>query len=137
MLWLLFKVRNDLFVWCTMIKARSESRIAYAKNIGPFGKRMSFAFVRDVPIHAGIVGLLFCGCPTAILGRIRTIVVDSVNRQSRLWPWSHISIESCKVGAPSLAHDNTAFSIVVIRSMIGVVAARFHADPYLILRELG
>ena len=119
------------------VETRGESRIVYSKGIGPLRERAGSILICDSFVDTRIVGLLFGGSPSTILRGIRTIVINTVNGMARRWPWSHISIESCEIIAPLLAHDNATSTIVMIFAMIRVVAACFHADPYLVLGELG
>lgn len=79
---------------------------------------------------ASIVSVLFRICrPSAVIWRIRTVVVDAVNCVARRRPRPHIRPESRKRSAPALAHDNATCAIVRIATTVRVITALFHAVP--------
>ena len=117
--------------------SRRKGAIVNVQDGGPFGESMSFTLVGDTDIYTRVVCLLSRACPSAVLWRIRTIVVNAVNRIARAWARSHISIEGGEVRFPAVTHNNSAPAIVVICAMIRIVASGFHANPYLVFRELG
>lgn len=55
--------------------------------------------------------LFRCGRPSAVPRRVRTIVVDSVNRMLRRRFWPHVVEEGFKRVAPFIAHGNAASPI--------------------------
>lgn len=81
-----------------------------------------------------IVLLLFLRGPTAVLRRIWTVVVDSLDAPAR-WPWSHVLIKRREALTPPLANVNSSTAIVLIAWIFGVVAPLFHQRPRVILRR--
>lgn len=57
-----------------------------------------------IPALATIVGLLFSGCPSAIIWRVRTVVVDSVDvrRKNKANDSSRMSLIRSRDGSSSV-----------------------------------
>lgn len=75
-----------------------------------------------------VVSLLMRGGPSAIVRRVRTVVVDAINRVT-MWTWSHVAEESREVVTPLIANGDAPSTIPRIRSTAGPVAARLHRPP--------
>ena len=77
---------------------------------------------------APVLGLLFHGCPAAIFGRIRAIIISAFNRVGigRLLP--HIS-EEIRERFPPFTDRNATAAIVGVRHMTGVCASLKHGLP--------
>ena len=75
-----------------------------------------------------VVRLLFDSRPAAVVGGIRTVVVDTVELMLRSWFASNVS-EKVFVDFPSRANFDAASSPIFISSYIWIVAARVHSHP--------
>lgn len=79
---------------------------------------------------SSVLGLLFPGRPLAILRRIWTVVVNSLDGQAgRLF--SHVGKEVLKL-APALAHDDSPLTVKPVVWVLSICAAREHVRPRLI-----
>lgn len=78
--------------------------------------------------RAAIIGLFDGSSPSAIFGRIWTIIVDSVN--TVLWGWSrpHVAVERSET-FPCAADRNPSAAVVRVRRVAHGVASLTHADP--------
>ena len=79
------------------------------------------------------VPYLLFGCgPSTVLGRVRPVVVDAVNR-SVCWALSHIGQEILE-RLPTLTHVNPTTTVKQVRMVIRVFASAFHGHPRYMLR---
>ena len=78
---------------------------------------------------APIESLILPRTPSAIFGRIVSIIVRSVNRES-LRTLAHVFDESGETVAPSLAYRDASSAVIFERLIFGIKAALFHVDPY-------
>lgn len=78
-----------------------------------------------------ISGLFSPVSPSAVIGRIRAIVIDSIKRFTG-WSRPHIGQIVFKF-KPSLAHLNTSAAIIFIRRIIWITASIMHCGPGLII----
>lgn len=95
----------------------------------PFSQDEGLAVQRQADVVATVTHLFFFGCPSAILRRIRAIVIDAINRVPHGWARSHVFAERGEAVAPTVAHHNAATTVVAIDCRGGNVAARPHASP--------
>jgi hypothetical protein len=83
-----------------------------------------------------IVGLFFPCRPFAVIGRVRTIIVDTINSQfGRLNP--HIVQESLKAVTPSLADHNSSAAIVGVGGCVWIVTSLNHLHPTCVSGRMG
>lgn len=72
---------------------------------------------------------LFCvGCPFAVIRRVWSAVVNSLNCVFTAWALAHIIQKIFKL-QPSFANDNPARSIQSIASVFGIFASGDHSSP--------
>ena len=81
---------------------------------------------------SSIVVLLPLRCPTAIRGGVISVVINSVDRVSRGWSFTHVIIKRLKTISPLLANGYVPFPVSEIIAVIMVMASLYHANPYLI-----
>ena len=75
------------------------------------------------------ISSLFNSCrPSAVLGTVWTVVVDTVNAMA-LWTFAHILEKGREGIAPAITDGNASSSIVFIAAGAWDVAAGFHAHP--------
>ena len=99
-----------------------------AGPFGPGGYGQRFAFVGEQLGGALVAGLLRAGSPSAVIRRVRTVVVDSVEAGSN-GPSTHIGVEVRKRVLPPLAHLYAAPPVAFVVGALGVVTTCFHALP--------
>lgn len=72
-----------------------------------------------------IITLFFIRCPTAVIGAIIAVTVDTVNRMVIRWRLPHVCDKVIKGFTPAIAHLNTFFTIVPY----GIFTSLNHASP--------
>lgn len=83
-----------------------------------------------------IIALLLPCSPAAVLGGIRTIIVDPLKRMRGGWSRPHIGIEIFETSLPPLANLDPASPIVMVRFALWIIAALPHGAPDEELRSL-
>ena len=73
--------------------------------------------------------LLASGCPTAVLRRVWSVIVDSVNAQIGRWAWPHVAVERLKRLYPLGANCNAAPAVRGILAISWIKATLLHACP--------
>jgi hypothetical protein len=111
-----------------------DYQAADLRLLSPRGEGSAFAAPFNVVVTARVAGLFFLGRPTAILRRVRTVVVDALNRLAWLTR-PHVEIERHEVVKPTFAHGDPAPAVVGVRLVFRVVAALLNAAPALVLRS--
>lgn len=76
-----------------------------------------------------VVGLFRPSSPTAVLGRIRSIVVDPFDGEMHSRAFTHVSKECLIAGAPSVTDNNSPPAIVRIVMIPRTLAAILHCLP--------
>ena len=69
-----------------------------------------------------------CG-PSAVLGRVRAVVVDPVDRVFRGWLMTHVGQERHERITPLIADDDASSSVVLEGNILLVVAPRLQVGP--------
>jgi hypothetical protein len=92
------------------------------------------------PVYASLIGrfptigLLLASCfPSAVLRRIRTIIVDSSESKSTR-AFTHVGEEVFKGITPTLTNGDASTPVALVRVVIGIITASFHACPAGVLR---
>ena len=81
-----------------------------------------------------IIGLLLCCGPSAIIRRIRTVIVrETIQRMTRGWTPTHVFQEPFKAVQPDIADSNATPAIGFEVRTFSVVTPIFHAFPCVIL----
>ena len=78
--------------------------------------------------HSAISCLRSVGCPSAIVRRIRTVVIDPVKSET-VRAFTHVGEKSIERFGPPLTHVNAASAIVVIVFGIWLGASGFGVVP--------
>lgn len=100
----------------------------YFEKLSPLGDRLSFAKVLNKYVVSAVRALPFWKIPRAILGRVRTIVVNSFNRVFWAGSWPHITLKAFKTD-PSFANRNSASSVSSVVLRLIVSASGEHSRP--------
>lgn len=85
-------------------------------------------------IGATIVGLILSGCPPAIIGTVRSVILSSVQGHST-GNVSHVFVEIIKGLQPSVTHLDSSASIVCKSVVFRVVAAPLYSAPNTVYRS--
>ena len=124
-----FTTRLFGFSWiCHLVrfKARNFHHFALGNNA-----QTNVVYSDDV-VKSSIPILLRREFPSAVVGRIWAIVINSTDRMNIGWAFSHVGKEIFKTFAPSITHRNSSGAIVFIYGGARVVAAEFKIAPSLI-----
>jgi len=112
-----------------------QSASIYTKSLCPLGHIHCLTIKGEKVIVPTIVGLFSLGGPLAVLRRVWTIVVNTLNRMFRTGPWSHVGIENGEV-VPSWVHSDSAFAIIVIPMVVRVTTSLAQVCPDVIFRSI-
>ena len=104
-----------------------------------------FCIIPSTDRRAGIKGvysevvsaLFFSCCPSAIIRRIISIVVNTINAVEMRWSLTHIFVKVFKRVYPSGANLDSSATIAGIVFTFGVITSRFHPFPCVINLCLG
>ena len=83
---------------------------------------------RDINCVATVLHVFFVGCPSAIIARVISIIVDSVNLGA-FWSRAKVANKLPKVFTPFIADGNTPTPIVRARWIFRVIASLLHGTP--------
>lgn len=101
--------------------------------IPPVSNTFCNAIKCDKNIVSLVPRLFLYGCPSAIIGLIVAIIVDTVKRVCWGWLSPHILKKKCKASSPSVAHANPSPAIAdIVRSGLGITSPH-HFSPSAIL----
>jgi hypothetical protein len=119
------------------VNALVEKRATNAAFLGPLLERLAAAKCFD-PVRSAVVArLLTVGRPAAVLGAVRTIIINAVNRVTETRPIAHVVSKGAEVSKPAVTHPNATASIASESLVGGVATAPDHVHPGLIERMLG
>lgn len=102
----------------------------------PVRQAERYAIVRDEVVVALISGLGRAVCPAAVLRRIRTVIVDSIDAVLDGWSLTHVGNECLEVIAPSIAHCDSTSTVGSKTMVRSVVTPSLYAGPYTIFDGL-
>lgn len=88
--------------------------------------------IKTLPL---IGGLFLHGCPSAIIRRVGTVVVDALKRMFRRGFWSHIGEEVSEGVSPTVADVDTSRAIVAVKLTGFDVTTVITAVPRYIFRR--
>lgn len=106
-------------------KARPDSVRSQSRYFGPFDDGSPFSHVFQKVVLTGIAKLLPQCRPSAILGGIGAIVINSVEAMPG-GPLSHVGQKVWETGTPTVANPNAASAVVVVLRRCGSIAASQH-----------
>lgn len=99
------------------------------------GKRLAEGLV--TPVSASVKRLLKRRCPPAVLGAVRAVVIDAVERMRASWPLPHVLHEDHEIVSPFVADHDTPRSIEAEVGVLGVVTPVKHSAPCVVKRVAG
>lgn len=95
------------------LQAKADHARSSSDVLRPFARGSGSSVERDGGVGARVLAL-FASCgPAAIVGRVRAVVVNALNRVIVGWPWPHIDQKSLKAVEPSSAHGDAAPAVVL------------------------
>ncbi len=123
--------RYRIFGCPPALKTTLDRLASHMPKFGPLTQRMGFTVDGDKVIRLLVVGLRCMSSPTAILRRVGTIVVDTVQRASA-WTHSHVPEECPKAIEPFLANPDTSCTVVNETRTVWIETPSFHVTPRII-----
>lgn len=106
-----FGCRNNSFDIPSATNSIIEHIPRQSEVFGPFSERPSFSSKSNQMIISTVSLLLFSGSPSAIFGRIRTIIINAVQRMLRGRFQAHIFKKQYKIYTPTSTDDDASSSI--------------------------
>ncbi len=110
-------------------QSRPQRAVIHIEDARPFRHRLGAPVERNLSVPARIVRLFYMVRPSAVLGRVRTVIVDAVDRVLLRWASPHVFEERREVVAPTVTHPYSAASIIGELVVLRVVAAVFYSLP--------
>lgn len=86
--------------------------------------------------QAAITRLFCLAAPSTVLGRVRAVVVNSINRMGWRRPWPHVCVEGGEIILPLFADGNSPSSILGEFGVARIKAALLHRSPTVVFRHL-
>lgn len=126
-----WRLEHGFFGWPTLADALSYPKLALSRKRSPFGYCAGFAKDRDPLAASAVVSLLGSCGPSAVVGRVVAIVVDSIKAVFPAGALAHIS-EECKKVIPLRADSNAPAPVATVSGVAGDEAPSAHSCPGLI-----
>lgn len=125
---------NSFFVRPVVIMyPRPNDTTGNAGVAGPFGNRFGFSVNGNAEIGLGIIRLLRCCGPSAIIREITKAVVFSVNRMMLCWPRPHVLVKCKERILPFVTDGNSRSSVSGITDGVGIATSLLHRVPNIVL----
>lgn len=94
---------------------------------GPLGLRLGFAVESEPDVFSGVIGLLSTASPSAVIRRIRPVVVYSLDGLAAVSETSPKS-EGGNI-VPLIDHVYASGAVVLVGGILGIMAAGYHLSP--------
>jgi hypothetical protein len=108
----------------------SEGKSKYGDGLF-FSSDIRFSIRR---FFAPVIGLFLVGSPTAVLRRVRSIIIDAF--KAHIWRTrTHVCKEIFKRIPPTIANRNPTCSVFVVAGMVLIVTSAFHRAPSTVFRR--
>lgn len=111
-----------------VMQSAGDDTFAPSESIRPLLHIHGFTVECQQSVVAPVVGLLFGGCPSAVIRRVVAVVVDAIKPSARR-RITHVGIESCERFAPSVADADATRTVANEGRVFFAVAAAQHAAP--------
>ena len=112
-----------------------QAAIRHAQGVRPFNHGARLSVPCDDHVGTAIAGLLCGRGPSAILRRVRTIIIDAIQLMFGSGACAHVG-EKVIEQSPSVTDRNPACSIVYVPFIARIKASGFHGTPDVILRRI-
>ena len=119
----------DTFVGPAAIATAIDRVALHAQLARPFSEGHDQTVVHDEPVAPHVVLLGSSRGPSAILWRIRAVVVNAIKRVCGRWAWPHVGIECGEVMKPPTADANAASTIAAVLRFSFSRASSLHTPP--------
>lgn len=127
-------LRNSSIDRPSVFQSILHEMFSAAQPIAPLRRTEPKAVELDHHVPARVIAL-FADCrPSAVLARIRAVVVNAVNRVPLRWSRAHVVDERVKAIAPGIAHRDASASVVLELTARLVIAAGAHHVPDVVVR---
>lgn len=107
----------------------------HSEFLRPLTNGQSFAIEFKIMITACIVRLLFSCCPSAIVGRIATVIINAIYAVLSGWSLAHVGDELLKAITPLFAYRNASPAVCLISLRARVFTPGYHRAPNIIFRR--
>lgn len=124
-----YRCLKGLIDWPASIKSMLQCIACYASYFSPLRKAFGFAFVSNKPVLSGVSHLFRASSPTAVIRRVRPIIINSVYRMFFRWSDAHICHESLKRTFPTVANINPSAAVIAKIFISWVFASANHINP--------
>jgi hypothetical protein len=125
---ILHGLKNRLLRVPALHEALQNTLVRNAANQGPIANTLGFAVNRDIFGVALIVRLLMSCCPAAVSRLVIPVNVDAVNGAA-IRGKAHVFHKILKAVKPSVAHGDSASSVIGIVPVDGIEASSLHFTP--------
>lgn len=115
----------------SLLMSVPDSWVRYACNLGKVHESDFLSHVFDINRSPSVSGLGFCCGPTAVIGGVRSVVVDAVNGHA-FRPLTHVLLEVLKL-LPARIYGYAYSSVVMVVAVVRVIASRPHLQPVLVI----
>jgi len=119
------------------LDARIGSATVYSGEPCEFGHGHPLAEVDHVQALSAISLLLKSCLPSAVVRRVRAVIVNTAEGVLRRWARSHVGVEPTEVSTPFRNHVDASSSVILIPATRRVVAPSDSPVPRSVLRSSG
>lgn len=126
---------ESIFYRPPMTQSGSDKQWRKLLNLSPSDNRQGLAVEGYHYVSSSIPALLFFCCPTAVLGGIGAIIVDTFNAVCGGRAHSHVVQKVCKAMSPTFAHVDAASAVSLETVAFAVITALNDSAPDLIFRS--
>lgn len=119
---------HGLFWGPSKFQALVQARAWNAPDAGRFANGAGTSKRGDLVGAVGVLHLFMRRRPSAILGRIWSVVVDALDLRA-FGTWTHVPQELFEAVNPRLAHTNATSTIAFVALTVRVLTALFHGLP--------
>jgi hypothetical protein len=111
-------------------KSPPHNLLANSQFFCPLNARLGYSVIGNIHVISGVSSLLFTRGPSAIIGRIVTIIINSINRIFAGQSFPHIGIKVFKGVSPAITNSNTSSTITRIIRIIRIGTTIDKSSPY-------
>jgi hypothetical protein len=119
------------------LEAKKQGGPGYPRMYGPIFKTPGLTVPHHVAYIFSVSALFGVSGPSAVLGRVGTVVVEAINRMSHGRSSSHIRKELLKRVYPLIAHADTTSTVVFPAWLERIRASGFNGRPNRVLVGAG
>lgn len=119
----------------SQLKTIPQSTLRQTEASFPLRQVCSDALVRGEHSFPRVAVLLSISGPATIFRRVRTVVVNAVQRVAAIWARPHVGVEGFKRVKPALTNRNASSAVIGVALPSWVEATLSHRAPGVVLRS--